>query len=133
CMANEKGIFALELTPGRPGYPDCFLRRSLAATSQMEFFYSCVIGKPIEYKYLPGWGICFVLMVPGFPYQEAVEKHSAGYPVIGYDEKNTGMHLQEVRKGKRGIEVAKGCGYAAVVSANGPTIESARRRAHWLV
>ena len=72
-------------------------------------------------------------MVPGFPYQEAVEKHSAGYPVIGYDEKNINMHLQEVKKGKRGIEVAKGCGYAAIVSGRGDTIESARRNAHWLV
>lgn len=132
-MTNEKGIFALEFTPGRPGYPDTFLRRSLAMTPQMDFFASCAAGQPIEFKSRSDWGICFLLMAPGFPDQKSVERRSAGYPVIGYDEKNVDMHLQEVTKGKRGIEVAKGCGYAAVISGHGPTIESARRRAHWLV
>ena len=133
CMVDEKGVKPLEWTIDRPGYPDCFLRRPLAKTSQMEFFHSCAIGKPIEFKTIPGWACCFLLMTPGFPYQEAVEKHSAGYPVIGYDEKNINMHLQEVKKGKRSIEVANGCGYSAVVSGRGDTIESARRNAHWLV
>ena len=133
CMVNEQGIFPLEWTIDRPGYPDCFLRRPLAKTPQMDFFYSCAVGKPIDFETNPGWACCFLVMVPGFPYQEAVEKHSAGYPVIGYDEKNINMHLQEVKKGKRGIEVAKGCGYSAVVSGRGDTIEMARRNAHWLV
>ncbi len=132
-MTNEKGIFGLEFTPCRPGYPDTFLRRSLSLTPQMDFFYSCAKGEPIEFKSRPDWGICFLLMAPGFPDQKSVERRSAGYPVIGYDEKNVDMHLQEVTKGKRGIEVAKGCGYAAVISGHGPTIESARRRAHWLI
>ncbi len=131
-MTNEKGISALEFTPGRPGYPDCFLRRSLSKTPQMDFFYSCAIGKPIAFETHPGLGICYLLMAPGFPYQEAVEKHSAGYPVMGYDESNPNMHLQEVTKGKRGIEVAKGCGYAAVISGRGNTIEEAQRNAMWL-
>ena len=129
-MTNEKGIFPIEFTP-RFGYPDIFIRRALANTSQVEFFHSCAIGKPIEFKTLPGWAVGFLIMAPGFPYQPAVEKHASGYPVIGYDEKNPDMHLQEVRKGKNGIEVAKGCGYAAVVSGRGPTIESAKRRAFW--
>jgi phosphoribosylamine-glycine ligase len=132
-MTNEDGIFSLEFTPGRPGYPDTYLRRSLSLTPQMDFFYSCAIGKPIEFKSRIDWGICFLLMAPGFPDQKSVEKRSAGYPVIGYDEKNVDMHLQEVTKGKNGIEVAKGCGYLAVVSGHGRTIEAARRNAHWLV
>lgn len=130
-MTNPDGIFALEFTSGRPGYPDTFLRRSLAKTSQMEFFYSCAIGKPIPFETLPGWGICFLLMAPGFPDQKSVETRSSGYPVQGYDEKNPNMHLQEVKRGKRGIEIAKGSGYAAVVSGRGMTIEAARRNAHW--
>jgi phosphoribosylamine--glycine ligase len=133
CMVNEKGITPIEFTPGRPGYPDSFLRRALSKTSQMEFFYSCVKGKPIPYESLPGWGICFLLMASGFPDQKSVEKRSAGYPVIGYDEKNVNMHLQEVTKENGKIVVARGQGYAAVVSGRGDTIESSRRNAHWLV
>ena len=131
-MTNEEGIWPIEFTP-RFGYPDLFIRRAIALTPQMDFFYSLAAGKPIEYKSYPGWAIGFLVMAEGFPNQEAVEKYSAGYLVQGYDEKNVNMHLQEVTKNKRGqIVVAKGCGYAACLSGRGDTIESARRNAHWL-
>lgn len=133
-MVDETGaIVPIEFTSGRPGYPDSFMRRALSKTSQMEFFRSAVEGNPIPFETMPGWMICFLVMVPGFPDQDSVEKYSAGCSVEGYDEKNVNMHLQEVTTGKRGLEVARGQGYAAVVSGRGATIEAARRNAHWLI
>jgi phosphoribosylamine--glycine ligase len=129
-MTNKDGIFPIEFTP-RFGYPDVYIRRALSKTPQIDLFAAGAAGKTLDFKTLPGWGIGYLIMAPGFPYKEAVEGHSAGYPVIGYDEKNPNMHLQEVRKGKRGIEIAKGCGYAAVVTGRGATIEAAQRNAYW--
>lgn len=131
-ITNAEGIFPIEFTP-RKGYPDCFIRRALAKTPEADLYAAVAAGKPLDVQTLPGWAIGYLVMAPGFPYQDAVKKHAAGYPVFGYDEKNPGMHLMEVTKVKRGIQVADGCGYLAVVTAAGPTIESAQRRAYWLV
>lgn len=131
-MTNESGIYPIEFTP-RFGYPDVFIRRALAASSQVEFFAKAAAGERAVLKTLPGWALGYLVMVPGFPYQESVDIRAAGIPVFGYDEKNAAMHLMEVKKGKRGIEVAKGCGYAAVVAARGATIEAAMRNAYWQV
>jgi phosphoribosylamine--glycine ligase len=129
-MTNEEGIWPIEFTP-RFGFPDMFIRRALSSSSQVELFAAGARQEIPEFKTLPGWAIGFLIMIPGFPHQDSVKKHSAGYPVIGYDEKNINMHMQEVTKGKRGIEVADGCGYLAVVSGRGDTIESAQRNAYW--
>ncbi len=117
----------------RKGYPDCFLRRELTVTPEPDLYAAIARGEDIDYKTLPGWAMAVLVMVPGFPYQESVKKHSAGYPIFGYDEKNPHMHLQESRRAKdgEGYVVADGCGYAAVVTGRGLTIEAAQRNTYW--
>lgn len=129
-MTNENGIFPIEFTP-RFGYPDLFIRRALSKTPQIDLFAAGAAGKDIDFKTLPGWGIGYLVMVPGFPDQDSVEKHSSGVHIFGYDEKNPNMHLMEVKKVGDLPEIAKGCGYAAVVTGRGATIEAAQRNAYW--
>lgn len=117
----------------RKGYPDCFIRRELTVTPEPDLYAAVARGEPIDYQTKGGWAVGVLVMVPGFPYQESVRRHAAGYPIFGYDEANPSLHLQEARKAKEGdgYVVADGCGYAAVVSGSGPTIESAQRQAYW--
>ncbi len=135
-ITNEDGIFPLEFTP-RSGYPDFFIRRPLAKSSQQDFFGAIARGEDFDFETFPGWALGFLVMAPGFPYHDAVKKHSAEYPIFGYDEKNINMHLQEATISElnkdKSLVVTDGTGYAACVSGRGATIESAARAAYWQV
>lgn len=125
CIANDDGIFPLEFTPARMGYPLIYLEmEAMKKQGWVEFLYAVANGeylKPVEYK---DFAIGIVVCGEGFPSDEESKKRMKYLSVLFDDEIKDNIHFCDVVK--MGDYILTVGSYICVVTARGNTIENAQ-------
>lgn len=139
CIANEKGIYPLEIT-ARFGYPALQLQTEFHLSPWAEFLKAVADSKDYKLKYRKGYGIIALLAVPPFPYEARSKKYyPQGIRIFFKEEPKEEdwkhLHFEEICRGKKekNYYISGKTGFVMHVSGFGKTAEEARTKTYKMV
>lgn len=133
CIANEKGIFAIEATT-RLGTPIIHLQQEIHISTWSDFLLAVAKGEDFDLKYTKGYGIVILLAVPPFPYTKGVSRTEHAYENIAIyfdnltEEEMSHVHFEDVKldKADNVYRISGKDGYVVYITGVGDTVEKAR-------
>lgn len=127
-IVNEDGLFPLEFTPSRFGYPTIYIMQELHKTAWTNLLGSIALGLDIKLETYDDWAIGVVCNGEGYPNSELARKNMAYLPIIGWEDYEDHIHFCEVKK-KKDIVFCYG-GYVFTATDKGKDIEEAREKVY---
>lgn len=137
CIINEKGAFALEMTP-RLGSPIIHLHSEIHASPWHKFLKAVADKKNFQLKWKKGFGVVVLVAVPPFPYAPRMKGISSlglevfFHPsIINSHFKHVhfeGISVEKLKTGGWRHYVSDHPGYILYVTALGKTIDEARKK-----
>ncbi|MDD5055734.1 MAG: hypothetical protein PHZ00_05720 [Candidatus Peribacteraceae bacterium] len=138
CIVNEKGAFALEMTP-RLGSPIIHLHSEIHSSPWHKFLKAVADKKCFRLKWKKGFGIVILVAVPPFPYSPRMKGISSlglevffHSSIINSNYRHVhfeGISIEKLRTGSRRHYVSDHPGYILYVTALGKSINEAREKA----
>ncbi|MFZ2778366.1 MAG: phosphoribosylglycinamide synthetase C domain-containing protein [Candidatus Moraniibacteriota bacterium] len=141
CIATQKEIFPLEITP-RFGWPAMHLQEEIHLSPWGEFLKAVADGKAYDLKYKKGYGIVVLLATPPFPYVVKTRKYyPEGMDILFKkemsDKEMEHVHFEEVslRKNKKETQfcISSKTGFVLHVTGIGKTVGEAREKTYRLI
>jgi phosphoribosylamine--glycine ligase len=130
CIVNGKGIYPLEFT-SRFGYPTISIMMEGVQSPWGEFLYSIANGEDYKLKTKRGFQVGVVMVVPPFPYHNAVEFEVYKNTSVVFKKPNlNGVHLGDVKREGDEWKPAGEDGYVLIVTGSNHTVENARKEAY---
>ncbi|MDQ5901313.1 MAG: hypothetical protein QG580_28 [Patescibacteria group bacterium] len=136
CIANEKGIFAIEATT-RLGTPIIHLQQEIHVSQWADFLLAIAKGESFNLKYKNGYGVVILLAVPPFPYTKGISRTENAYENIGIyfenltEEEKNHLHFEDVMCDINGTYRISGQdGYVGYITGIGDTVEEARNKVY---
>lgn len=137
CIANEKGIFAIEATT-RFGTPIIHLQEELHISSWADFLLAIARGEEYNLEYKKGYGVVILLAVPPFPYTKGVSRTEHAYDNIAIyldrltDEEKKHFHFEDVTYDPQDkiYRISGQDGYVGYITGVGETVEEAQEKVY---
>ncbi|NYZ76822.1 phosphoribosylamine--glycine ligase [Candidatus Micrarchaeota archaeon] len=128
CIANSHGIYPLEFT-SRFGYPHISIAMEGVLSEWGTLLYGIARKEKPEFRTKRAFEIGVVIAVPPFPFADPVafRRFSEDASIIFKKPGLEGIHLGDVKLVDDDWRLAGDSGYALVVTANGTTMDEARK------
>jgi len=128
CIVNGKGIHPLEFT-SRFGYPTISIQMEGITSPWGEFLHAIANKKPYDLRAKKGFQVGIVIACPPFPFYDmtAFKKYAEDATILFKKPNYEGVHPGDVKLVDNDWRLAGYSGYCLVVTANGLTMEDARK------
>lgn len=139
CIANSKGVFALEPT-ARFGSPIIHLHSELHTSPWGDFLKAVADGKKYPLKYKKGYGMVTLIAVPPFPYNAEHKKNLLKGTTVFFDRlsksQKKSVHFEEVAKRSKHSDeyyISDNRGYVCYVTSHDKHITVAREKSQKII